>query len=79
MAFVNVRLVAPDGRRYRVEIDSELKVETVKSQLVQKLQIPPDRRYTLQLVDSFSLSAGDELLLVESHEQGVRHLEPIDE
>lgn len=76
MPFVNVRLVAPDGRRYRVEIDPALNVETVKSQLAQKLQIPLDRRYTLSLIDSFSLSAGDELQLTETIEQGVGHLEP---
>ena len=75
MPFVNVRLVAPDGRRYRVEVDADLNVETVKSQLVQKLQMPTDRRYTLLLVDSFTLSAGDELQLIETQEQGVRGLE----
>jgi hypothetical protein len=79
MAFVNVRLIAPGGRRYRVDIDSDLNVETVKSQLVKKLQMPPDKKYTLHLVDSFSLSVGDEVLLVELEEEAIRHLEPDDE
>jgi hypothetical protein len=59
-----------------VEIDPELRVETVKSQLVQKLDLPPDRKYTLQLIDSFSLTAGDELKLVVTEVQGVGLLEP---
>lgn len=76
VAFVTVRLTAPNGSRYRVEIDPELRVETVKSQLVQKLDLPPDRKYTLQLIDSFSLTAGDELKLVVTEVQGVGLLEP---
>jgi hypothetical protein len=76
MPFVNVRLVAPGGRRYRVEIDPDLGVETVKSQLVQKLDLAGDRRYTLRLIDSFSLTAGDELVLVETEQVAVGAVEP---
>jgi hypothetical protein len=79
MHFVNVKLVDPDGQRYRVEIDSDLDVETVKAQLVQKLGIPARQRYTLRLIDSFSLSPDDEIQLVVSEEQGVRGLEPLNE
>jgi hypothetical protein len=79
MTFVKIRLVDPKGRRYAVEIDSDLEVETVKAQLVQKLDMPAGRRYALQLIDSFSLSPGDEIRLVETEDQGVRHLEPLDD
>jgi hypothetical protein len=79
MHFVNVKLVDPEDRRYRVEIDSDLDVESVKAQLVQKLEMPAGRRYTLQLIDSFSLSPDDEIRLVVSQEQGVRGLEPLNE
>jgi hypothetical protein len=76
MPFVNVRLVTPDSKRYRVEIDPDLDVEIVKSQLLQKLQIKTGKKYTLLLVDSFSLAAGDELRLVEMEEQAVGELVP---
>ena len=78
MPFVNVRLVAPDGRNYTVDIDSDLNVESVKSQLIQKLGVPSDRKYSLRLVDSFALSEGDRLMLVESSDQGVTNLVPVD-
>ncbi len=79
MHFVNVKLVDPEGQRYRVEIDSDLDVESVKAQLVQKLKMPADRRYTLQLIDSFSLSPDDEIRLVLSQEQGVRRMERLND
>lgn len=75
MPFVKVRLVAPSGQRYRVEIDSDLNVETVKSQLAEQLQLSPDRKYNLQLIDSFSLSPGNEVRLVEASDQGIRDLQ----
>jgi len=75
MTFVNVRLQAPDGKRYRVEIDSDLNVETVKSQLLQQLEISDGKKYEFHLVDSFSLSAGNEILLVETKEKAIRGLE----
>jgi hypothetical protein len=79
MPFINVRLVDPKGRRYTVDIDSDLSIESIKAQLVQKLDMPADQRYTLQLIDSFSLSAGDEIHLVVSQEQGVMNLEQLNE
>jgi hypothetical protein len=78
MPFVNVRLVAPDGRRYTVDIDTDLDVESVKSQLVQKLELSASKRYSLRLVDSFALSQGDEIMLVDSSDQGVMNLVPTD-
>lgn len=76
MPFINVRLIDPRGRRYTVDIDSDLSVDSIKAQLVQQLEMPADKRYTLQLIDSFSLSAGDEIRLVESQQQGVANLAP---
>jgi hypothetical protein len=78
MPFVNVRLLAPDGSRFRVDIDSDLSVESVKNQLVQELKLSTDIRYSLQLVNSFKLSQGDELQLVPASDQGIRNLEPED-
>lgn len=79
MPYINVRLVDPKGRRYTVDIDPDLSVERIKAQLVQKLEMSADQRYTLQLIDSFSLSEGDEIHLVESQEEGVVRLELVDE
>ena len=78
MSFVNVRLVAPDGRRYMVEIDSDLDVESVKGQLIQKLGLPANKKYSLHLVDSFALSPGDEIMLVDASGSGVMNLVPAD-
>jgi hypothetical protein len=74
MPFVHIRLVDPDGRRYTVDIDSDLNAEVVKAQLVEKLKLPTDKKYSLRLVDSFALSDGDVLMLDESSDQGVMNL-----
>lgn len=78
MPFVNVKLVAPNGKRYRVEIDSDLSIDIVRSQLLEELKIISDKKYDLLLVNSFSLSPDDEVRLIEATEQAVRHLVQID-
>jgi hypothetical protein len=76
MPFVHVKLVDPSDRRYTVDIDSDLNAEVVKGQLVDKLKLPNDKKYSLHLVDSFGLSDGDVLMLVEASDQGVMNLAP---
>lgn len=76
MPFVHIKLVGPDGRRYTVDIDSDLDAGIVKSQLVDKLKLPADKKYSLRLVDSFALSDGDVLMLAESADLGVMNLAP---
>jgi hypothetical protein len=66
MPFVTVRLIDPDGRRFTVDVDSDVDVESVKSQLVQELGRPVNKKYSLHLVDSFALSPGDEIMLVDT-------------
>jgi hypothetical protein len=79
MAFVNVKLIDPDGKRYNVQIDPEMSAETVKAQLVQRLKLEGERKYRLLLVDSLVLSTGNELRLVAEEEHAVGHLEPADD
>jgi hypothetical protein len=75
MPFVHVKLVVPGGQRYTVDIDSDLNPEVVRGQLVDKLQLPA-KKYSLQLVNSFALSDGDVLMLVDASDQGVMNLVP---
>jgi hypothetical protein len=44
MAFVNVKLIDPFGKRYNVQIDPEMSAETVKAQLVQRLNLEGERK-----------------------------------
>jgi hypothetical protein len=74
MPFVHVKLVDPGNRRYTVDIDSDLNAEVVKGQLVDELKLSPDKKYSLYLVDSFGLSDGDVLMLVEASDQGFMNL-----
>jgi hypothetical protein len=75
MSFVNVNLVGPDKVRYTVDIDPELGIESVKSQLLHALDIENSgKKYSLHLIDSFTLSNGDEIQLVETTVQGVKGL-----
>jgi hypothetical protein len=75
MPFVNVNLVAPDMVRYTVDIDPQLGVESVKGQLLRELGLEnSDKKYSLYLVDSFALSNGDEVQLVETKMLGVKGL-----
>ena len=74
MSYVNVSLIGPDKERYTVDIDPDLGVESVKSQLVRELELAPEKKYSLHLVDSFKVSTGDEILLIETPVQAVKGL-----
>jgi hypothetical protein len=74
MSFVHVNLIVGKDR-YTVDIDPALGVESVKSQLVHEPKKEEDgKNYSLHLVDSFALSNGDEIQLVETMVEGVRGL-----
>lgn len=76
MPFVHIKLVDPEGRRYTVDIDSDLNADVVKRQLVEKLKLPANKKYGLRLVDSLALSDGDVLMLIDASDQGVMNLAP---
>ncbi len=75
MPFVHIKLVDPEGRRYTVDIDSDLNADIVKRQLVEKLKLPA-KKYSLRLVDSLALSDGDVLMLIDTSDEGVMNLAP---
>lgn len=66
MTFVSVRILIPDGRVFRVEIDDEADVEEVKKSLVESIpSLDPLKKYQLQLLDAMTIAAGATLRLEE--------------
>jgi len=70
MAYVNVNIIVPDGRRFTAEVDEDAEMESFVSDLVNDLDLPQIENdkaisYTAILVGAFRIHEGATVRIIK--------------
>ncbi|MGH9832292.1 MAG: hypothetical protein ACREBD_08730 [Blastocatellia bacterium] len=71
MAYVQVNIIAPDGKRYRSEVDEQVDYDELLNALVKDLELPvansPSMDYELAISGAVKLEDGATIRILARH------------
>lgn len=71
MAYVQVDIITPDGKRYRVEADEQVAYDELLKALVERLELPvansPSLDYELAISGALKLEDGATIRILSRH------------